>query len=111
MIIAVDFDGTLSTGAEWPLIGEPNISLIKKLIDAQQKGHYIILWSCRNGRDLQEAVDWCEDYGLKFDGVNASPPNKIKEYSGWDTRKIDADIYIDDKAMTPERFCDDIKRF
>lgn len=104
MVIAVDFDGTLCK-SQWPEIGEPNIELINKLISARNNGHKIILWTCRNGSDLEDARDWCRGYGLLFDGVNASLPEKIQQYGGWDTRKIDADIYIDDRAMTPERFC------
>ena len=47
-IIAVDFDGTLSKG-RWPRAGVPNFLLIEKLIQLQQEGHKLILWTCREG--------------------------------------------------------------
>ena len=69
MIIAVDFDGTLCTD-EFPNIGEPNISLIKKLQYLSLQGHRLILWTCRCGDELQAALDWCDRQKLFFDAVN-----------------------------------------
>lgn len=100
MIIAVDFDGTICEN-KWPDVGTPNIKLIKKLIRMQEKGHKIILWTMRThspyfDRDLlQEAVSFCKTWGLTFDGVNEPDADNAKLY-GDDSRKIYADIYIDD---------------
>lgn len=55
-IIAVDFDGTLCHG-NWPDIGEPNIRLINKLLKLQRKGYKIILWTCREGEPLHQAIE------------------------------------------------------
>lgn len=55
VIIAVDFDGTLCHG-NWPDIGEPNIRLINKLLKLQRKGYKIILWTCREGEPLHQAI-------------------------------------------------------
>lgn len=60
----------------------------------------MILWTCRNGKDLEVAVEFCEGVGLKFDTVNENLPELIEAYGG-DTRKINADIYFDDKAVNP----------
>lgn len=100
-IIAVDFDGTLCTDA-WPNIGEPNTHLIQYLIDVRSHGTKIILWTCRSDEDLAKAVDWCAERGLIFDAVNENLPEAI-ECFGSDSRKVYADMYIDDKCSNPVR--------
>ena len=80
-VIAVDFDGTLCKQA-WPEIGEENEILIEHL------------------KEQQAAVEWCKARGLTFDTVNANLPELIDLYKN-DCRKINADIYIDDKAVNP----------
>ena len=98
-IIAVDFDGTLCEN-KWPEIGEPNTELLHYLKDRKDAvGAKLILWSCRTGERLEEAVQWCAKHGLKFDAVNANLPEIIEQFGG-DTRKIVADVYIDDRAAT-----------
>ena len=93
-IIAVDFDGTLCED-KYPEIGKP----IEKTIDfirRNRDGIKLILWTCRRGHRLLEAIEWCYDHGIKFDAVNQNLPEVIETYGG-DTRKVFADIYIDDK--------------
>ncbi len=97
-IYAVDFDGTLSQGAPFPEIGEPNKPLFEMLIKEKEKGSRIILYSCRTGRDLKKAIVFCHENGLYFDTVNENLPELIEAYDG-DTRKINADYYIDDKNL------------
>jgi hypothetical protein len=99
-VYAVDFDGTLSVGEEWPGIGQPNEQLFNFLIEQKAAGARIILWTCRNGEDLAEATRFCKSNGLEFDTVNKNLPEFIELYGG-DTRKINADYYIDDKAINP----------
>lgn len=97
-VIAVDFDGTLSTG-HYPNCGTPNIPLFKALIKAQSKGHKIVLWTCREDDSyLQEAVDFCKNYGLTFDAVNENIPD-----IDFKSRKIAANIYIDDLSCGVNR--------
>ena len=95
-IIAVDFDGTLCEN-KYPEIGNPNRELITYLRDEKKRGARIILWTCRDGEELESAVKWCELYGLKFDAVNENAIEAIEEFGG-DTRKIFAHEYIDDRA-------------
>lgn len=113
-IIAVDFDGTLCEN-KYPNIGAMNTYLIDLLKKRQKVGDKIILWTCRVGKKLQEAIDKCKEHGLIFDAVNENIPEIIKSF-GSDTRKIFADEYIDDhntcfktlpyfsKASKPESF-------
>lgn len=98
-IIAVDFDGTLCKQA-WPEIGEANTRLIDHLRQRKAGGARLILWTNREGDLLKAAVEWCERWGLTFDAINANLPEMIALYNN-DCRKINADIYIDDKAVNP----------
>lgn len=98
MIIAVDFDGVLCEN-RFPDIGDPDydmVSLVRQLIDV---GHEVVLWTSRNGDELQAAVDWCADRGIRFCSVNAPAPSNAEEYNDkypTQSRKIYADVYIDD---------------
>ena len=101
-IIAVDFDGTLCAD-KWPDIGSSHDTLIEYLLYRQVRGDKIILWTCRTGRRLDEAVEWCRSKGLIFDAVNENLPEIIEAY-GTDSRKISADFYIDDMSVNPRDF-------
>lgn len=96
-VIAVDFDGCLCVN-RWPEIGKANEALIEKLKRARLEGHRLILFSCREGKLLSDAVTWCRERGLTFDAVNENLPERIAKYGG-DCRKISADLYIDDRAF------------
>ena len=97
-IIAVDFDGTLVKD-EYPKIGSPNIKLINKL-RWLSKNNTLILWTCRTGDKLKEAVEFCLLCDLQFHYINENSKEILKKYGNIDSRKITADIYLDDKART-----------
>lgn len=99
-IYAVDFDGTLNLADTYPELGEPNAELIEFLKERRAAGDKIILWTCREGALLKEAVKYCNDYGLFFHAVNDNLPENI-EYYGNNCRKVWAHHYIDDRNMTP----------
>ena len=96
-IIAIDFDGTLCTEC-YPKIGEANVNLINALIERRKYGDKLILWTCREEALLAKAIEWCKQYGLYFDAVNDNL-EEIKQKYQYNSRKITADIYIDDKAI------------
>lgn len=98
-IIAVDFDGTLCSEC-YPAIGMPNLPLFALLKGARRQGKKVILWTCRYGDLLEEAVAWCRMFGLEFDAVNENVAQTLEQY-GTESRKISADVYIDDKACWP----------
>lgn len=100
MIIAVDFDGVLCE-KKFPAIGAPNRKLIAHLVNLRINGAKIILWTCRNGSLLDDAVLWCNKQGLSFDAVNENLQENIEQYGG-DTRKIFAHVYIDDQNAPDE---------
>ena len=97
MIIAVDFDGTITTKNEYPKIGTYNLEVMMRLNRLKSAGHELILWTCRTGQDLQEAVHGCEVRGLTFDAINENVP-RIQEIGWGSGRKIYADLYFDDKS-------------
>ena len=100
MVIAVDFDGTLCE-SKWPEIGEPKEWLINHLRWNQHyKGDKIILWTCRSGELLDNAVNWAGQHGLHFDAINDNVQERIDKY-GDNTRKVSADLYIDDRSDFP----------
>lgn len=101
-IYACDFDGTLAESI-YPGIGSPNMALINHLIKRRKQGNKVILWTCRCGERLKEAVEWCRQFGLEFDAVNENLPEMI-EWFGTDSRKIHADIFIDDKAVNKPKY-------
>jgi len=91
MIIAVDFDGTLQISKE------PNTGLIRSLKAEQNKGNIVILWTCREGPSLIEALEFLWAVGFRPNYVNQNAPEVIRKFRR-DPRKIYADVYIDDKA-------------
>lgn len=99
-IIAVDFDGTLCR-AIWPDVGTPNLKLISELIQRQRNGDKIILWTCREGIALENAIKWCKEYNLVFDAINDNLAEQVNLY-GNNSRKISCDVYIDDKSCIPD---------
>lgn len=96
MKIAVDFDGTIVEN-KYPKIGKPKLFAFETLLQLQKDGHLIILWTFRSGRQLDEAVEFCRSNGLEFYAVNKNYPEE--KFDSTISRKIDADIYIDDKNL------------
>jgi len=92
--IAVDFDGTI-VEHEYPAIGKEKLFAFETLKQMQKQGHLLILWTFRSGKTLIEAVEFCKKNGIEFYAVNKNYPEEIYDESI--SRKINADIYIDDK--------------
>ena len=97
-IYAVDFDNTLAV-TRFPEIVKPKRKIVAAVKMLKANGHKVILWTSRAGRDLEAAVEWCHGQGLEFDAVNEPLPEQVARW-GNDTRKVYADFYIDDKAMS-----------
>ncbi len=100
-IIAVDFDGTLCKDA-YPSIGAPIPYSLLYIARKKAAGNILILHTCRSGKLLDEAVDWCKARGITFDYINENVPENIKRYGG-DTRKIYADLYFESNSLNPIR--------
>lgn len=96
LTIAVDFDGTIAEDA-YPKIGKAMPFAFETLKMLQDKGHRLILWTVRTGRPLREAVEFCKKNGIEFYAVNNEFAEE--EYNGKSSRKVNADIFIDDRNV------------
>lgn len=98
MIIAVDFDGTI-VEHNYPSIGKEIPFAIETLKKLQAERHKLILWSVREGRLLDEAVEFCRERGLEFYAINRDYPEEEKEHNRHFSRKLKADLFIDDRNL------------
>lgn len=94
--IAVDFDGTI-VDHEYPAIGKEKLFAFRTLKEIEKSGARLILWTFRAGKELDEAVEYCRNNGIEFYAVNRNYPEEV--YTDEISRKIDADIFIDDKNI------------
>ena len=108
MIIAVDFDGTI-VEHKYPQIGREIPFAIATLKKLQAERHLLILWSVREGELLDEAVDFCRKRGLEFYAVNSNMPEEEADMSALRSRKVSADMYIDDRNLRTSRLGRDIR--
>ncbi len=97
MKIAVDFDGTL-VEHKYPEIGAKKLFAFETLRELQKRGDQLILWTYRSGKELDEAVDFCRKNGIEFYAINRNYPEE-EFIEGEMSRKIDADIFIDDRNV------------
>jgi hydroxymethylpyrimidine pyrophosphatase-like HAD family hydrolase len=92
MVIAIDFDGTITDKNIFPKVGEFKEHAIDAIRNLQSHGHKVVLWTCREGDYLDAARIALEYEGLFLNGYNYSPYQL-------QSRKIVADVYIDDKNV------------
>lgn len=95
LTIAVDFDGTI-VEHRYPAIGAERPHAFETLRALKQKGHRLILWTYRKGKELDEALNFCQQHGLEFWAVNKNYPEE--KFTPDMSRKILADLYIDDRC-------------
>ena len=93
MVIAVDFDGTI-VEHKYPAIGRELPFATETLRMLIRDRHKLILWSVREGRLLDEAVEWCRERGVEFYAVNRDYPEESREHDSF-SRKLKADLFID----------------
>jgi len=98
MLIAVDFDGTI-VEHKYPAIGKELPFAIETLKKLQSERHKLILWSVREGRLLDEAIAFCRERGLEFYAVNRDYPEEEKAQNNHFSRKLKADLFIDDRNL------------
>ncbi len=96
-VLAIDFDGTVVEHA-YPDIGREVPFATQTLKALQKQGHKLILWTYRSGKELDEAVEYCRSKGVEFYAINCNHPGETY-VEGEMSRKILADIYIDDRNI------------
>ena len=97
MKIAIDFDGTI-VEHKYPEIGKEIMFAFQTLRALQEQGHQLILWTFRTGKELDDAVEYCRKNGVEFYAINSSYPEEVFD-EDYDSRKIDADLFIDDRNL------------
>ena len=85
MTIAVDFDGTI-VEHKYPAIGRELPFAIETLKKLRDEHHRLILWTVR-------------DRGLEFYAVNRDYPEEEKGRNNHYSRKLKADLFIDDRNL------------
>lgn len=98
MTIAVDFDGTI-VQHRYPEIGKEIPFAIRTLKMLSAQGHRLILWTVREGDLLEDAVQWCQERGIEFYAVNRDYPEETIDNNRGFTRKLKADMWIDDRNV------------
>jgi len=94
--IAVDFDGTIVED-KYPGIGRERSFAFDTLKRLQRDGHRLILWTYRDGKLLDEAVEFCKKNGVEFYCVNKNYHEE--EFTVKTVRKLNVDIFIDDRNI------------
>ena len=89
-IVAVDFDGTI-VDHEFPKIGKLKPHVVEVLQRLHSFGCRIIIWTCRDGVYLQEALKFLRTHDIPYDCVNCNIPE-----IDFTSNKIFANYYIDD---------------
>jgi haloacid dehalogenase-like hydrolase len=104
VIIAVDFDGTV-VDHKYPKIGALKPGAKEALKAFHDAGHKIIIWTCRAGQEERDVRAFLQANEIPFDTVN----NPIMG-ADLGTRKVYADLYIDDKGIQFDENWDELKR-
>lgn len=99
IVIGIDFDGTITNDTEYPKIA-PLKDNAKEVINfLYDRGHTIIIWTCRGGKPLQAAKDFLDKNEIKYHAMNKNHKNCYwRSYP-----KIATEVTIDDRnLMAPE---------
>jgi membrane-anchored protein YejM (alkaline phosphatase superfamily) len=97
VIFAIDCDGTLWK-EDFPSIGSIFPEAISAVKEIKKLNHTIIIWTCRQGKLLEEALATLKYYGVPYDYVNENVPAQVELY-GNDCRKVGAHVFVDDRNV------------
>ena len=98
MIIAIDFDGTIVEN-RYPEIGHERPFAIDTLKMLQQDRHQLVLWTCREGQLLEDALQWCRERGVEFYAANRDYPEETTDNNPYFSRKLKVDLFLDDRNL------------
>ena len=107
-VVAVDFDGTIAVGSTFEKTGKISKRAVRSIQKIKELGCITVLWTTREDKDLEEALNMIAENNLSFDYINDYPVRGTR-------RKVCADIYIDDKStyngkINWKRYINRIKR-
>lgn len=95
-IIAVDFDGNITSEPSYPECSIPRNGAVKFIQKLAEEGYGIVINTCREGDALYLATRYLHQNNIPYHYINCNFPHLIKFYKA-DCRKISADVYVDDK--------------
>lgn len=64
IVLAIDFDGTITKKNEYPNVGELREECVEVLNKFKELGCILVLWTCRTGKELDDAITFCKDSEL-----------------------------------------------
>jgi len=96
-VVAIDFDGTIAESV-YPDFGELLPGAKEYINKLYEDGIYIIIYTCRSGKQEAMVSDFLSQHGVKFHLINQNKPELVEFYN-IDSRKVSADIYVDDKQL------------
>ena len=111
-IAVIDFDMTIAK-INYPNIIEPIEETVAFIKELQKRDNWVwVLWTARQGEELDIALKWLEKNQLYPDYVNENVPYRIIKF-GSDTRKVVGHINIDDRnygglKVPPIEFLDEV---
>lgn len=91
--ILIDFDGTCVTH-EYPDIGL-DIGAVKPLQYLTQNGYNLILFTMRDGKELEDAVGWFKKHNIPLYGIQTNPTQSLWTSSP----KAYGNLIIDDNCL------------
>lgn len=102
LILAFDFDGTMTTN---PDISDEPLQLQEDCADVLrtmwEDGIRLLLWTCRTGPALDHALDFLRQEGLLhlFEKINEHVDEVEEKYAPHVSRKLGFDVCFDDKNL------------
>jgi hypothetical protein len=101
--IAVDFDNTIAYDA-YPEIGEFKPHAVRVLKKILEHGGELGIWTCRTGEQAEKVKAKLLGADIQYHAFNENFASSL-EYFPDDSRKIFADVYIDDRANFIKEIC------
>jgi hydroxymethylpyrimidine pyrophosphatase-like HAD family hydrolase len=93
MLVGLDFDGTIVKN-KYPGTGD-DLGAIPWLKKAAKMGVKFILFTMRDGKQLEEAVKYLTDRGIKLHATNCNPD----QWKWTMSPKVYCQLYVDDNAL------------
>ncbi len=96
-VIAIDFDGCIVVD-RYPVIGDLMPYARYSMQRIHELGHKIVINTCRTNEEAFAAYRFLKANDIPIDAFNCNVLDGVQRY-GSDTRKISADLYIEDKVL------------
>ena len=96
-LFAIDFDNTIVKTPDYPHFTEPISETVNFIKELQKRDRFNwCLWTCRTGKELEDALRFCEKLQLYPDYINSNSMERVVRFGG-ESSKVSADCYIDER--------------